>query len=55
MPTDLLQPCAGYTGPLPLSEGQFSDALIAEARGRRCANGKLATVAEILALPNFED
>ncbi len=55
VPTDLLQPCAGYTGPLPLSEGQFSDALIAEARGRRCANGKLATVAEILALPNFED
>ena len=54
-PPDLLQPCAGYPGPLPQSEGQISDALIAEARGRRCANGKLATVAEILALPILED
>jgi len=45
---DLLQPCVGYTGPVPSSEGQISDALIAEARGRNCANGKLATVAEIL-------
>ncbi|WP_417701971.1 hypothetical protein [Pseudophaeobacter sp.] len=48
VPADLLQPCAGYTGPLPQTEGQISDALIAEARGRRCANGKLATVAEVL-------
>jgi hypothetical protein len=55
VPPDLLQPCAGYTGPLPQSEGQISDALIAEARGRSCANGKLAAVAEILAAPNFED
>ncbi|MEP1496399.1 hypothetical protein [Pseudophaeobacter sp.] len=55
VPADLLQPCAGYTGPVPQSEGQFSDALIAEARGRSCANGKLAAVAEILAAPNFED
>ncbi|WP_417714355.1 hypothetical protein [Pseudophaeobacter arcticus] len=55
VPADLLQPCAGYTGPLPQSEGQISDALIAEARGRRCANGRLATVAEILILPILED
>ena len=55
VPADLLQPCAGYTGPVPQSEGQFSDALIAEARGRSCANGKLAAVADILAAPNFED
>jgi hypothetical protein len=55
VPADLLQPCAGYTGPLPQSEGQISDALIAEARGRRCANGKLATVGEILAAPILED
>ncbi|MEP0155210.1 hypothetical protein [Pseudophaeobacter sp.] len=48
MPADLLQACAGYTGPLPQTEGQMSDALIAEARGRSCANGKLATVADIL-------
>jgi hypothetical protein len=55
VPADLLQPCAGYTGPLPQSEGQISDALIAEARGRECANGRLATVAEILTLPILED
>ncbi|MEP1494291.1 hypothetical protein [Pseudophaeobacter sp.] len=48
VPADLLQACAGYTGPLPQTEGQMSDALIAEARGRSCANGKLATVADIL-------
>ncbi|MEQ3670202.1 hypothetical protein [Pseudophaeobacter sp.] len=48
VPADLLQACAGYTGPLPQTEGQMSDALIAEAQGRACANGKLATVAEIL-------
>jgi len=51
VPADLLQPCAGYTGPLPQTEGQISDALIAEARGRSCANAKLATVAEILNHP----
>ena len=55
VPPNLLQPCSGYIGPLPQSEGQISDALIAEARGRRCANGRLATVAEILAASNFED
>lgn len=55
VPPDLLQPCAGYTGPLPQSEGQISDALIAEARGRSCANGKLATVGEILAAPILKD
>ncbi len=48
VPADLLQPCAGYTGPLPRTEGQISDALVAETKGRACANGRLATVAEIL-------
>ena len=51
VPADLLRPCTGYTGPLPQSEGQISDALVAEARGRNCANSKLATVAEILVDP----
>ena len=51
VPADLLQPCAGYTGPQPQSEGQISDALIAEAQGRACANDKLTTVAEILRGP----
>ena len=31
VPADLLQPCAGYSGPVPATEGQISDALIAEA------------------------
>ena len=48
VPADLLQPCAGYTGPVPQTEGQISEALIAEAKGRGCANGKLAAIAEIL-------
>ena len=48
VPADLLQPCAGYTGPFPRSEGQFSEAMIAEARGRACANGRLATVGKML-------
>ena len=51
VPADLLTPCAGYTGPVPTTEGQLSNALIAEAQGRGCANGKLATVAEILQIP----
>ncbi len=49
VPADLLPPCAGYTGLVPTTEGQLSNALVAEAQGRSCANGKLATVAEILA------
>lgn len=55
VPPDLLQPCAGYTGPLPQSEGQISDSLIAEARGRHCANGRLKTVADILTPPILKD
>ena len=48
VPADLLQGCAGYTGPVPQDEGQLSDALVAEMRGRHCANGKLAAIDEIL-------
>lgn len=48
VPANLLQPCSGYTGPLPRTEGQISDALVAEAKGRACANGRLATIGEIL-------
>ena len=51
VPADLLQPCAGYTGPPPRTEGQISDALVAEAKGRTCANGRLATIGEILKDP----
>jgi hypothetical protein len=48
VPADLLMPCGGWTGPVPQTEGQYSDALVAEVRGRYCANGKLAAISEIL-------
>ena len=48
VPADLLQPEPGYTGPVPQTEGQLSDALIAERRSRQAANAKLTTIGEIL-------
>lgn len=48
VPADLLRPCSGYIGPMPRTEGQLSDALIAEARGRACANARLGAVRQIL-------
>ncbi len=52
VPADLVTPCPGYTGPVPTTEGQLSNALIAEAQGRGCANGKLEAVDEILERPS---
>jgi hypothetical protein len=49
VPPGLLQPCLGYRGPVPVSEGQISDALLAEAIGRDCANNRLATLNKIIA------
>lgn len=48
VPEDLLRPCPGYTGPLPRTEGQLSDAVIAEARGRACANARIEAIAAIV-------
>ena len=48
VPADLLQGCAGWTGPRPSNEGQWADAAWAEMRGRYCANGRIETIAEIL-------
>jgi hypothetical protein len=48
VPADLLTPCAGWQGPVPLTEGQWVDATAQERRGRICANGKLASVAQIV-------
>ncbi len=45
---DLLQPAPGYSGPPPRTDGELSDALIAEVRGRKLANSRIATIAEIL-------
>jgi hypothetical protein len=48
VPADLLRPCEGYGGPVPRTEGQLSEALIAEVRGRACANAKLEALKQIL-------
>lgn len=48
VPADLLQTAPGYSGPYPQTEGQLSDALVAEAKGRALANSRLQTIAEIL-------
>lgn len=45
----LLLPCDGWTGPVPETEGQLADAILAEKRGRACANGRLQAVGEVLA------
>lgn len=48
VPDDLLRGCAGYQGPFPATDGQASDAWVAEARGRVCANGRIEAIREIL-------
>ena len=48
VPLDLLRPCPGHIGPMPKTEGQLATALIAEARGRACANARLSTIDTIL-------
>ena len=48
VPVDLLQTCPGYTGPTPNTEGLISDVLVAEMRGRYCANSRSEAIAEIL-------
>jgi len=48
VPADLLRPAPGYAGPMPVTEGQLSHALVAEARGRRQANAQIAAISEIL-------
>ena len=48
VPADLLQGCPGYLGPFPETDGQISDAHVAEWAGRLCANGRLAAIDKIL-------
>ena len=52
---DLLRPCSGYRGSFPVTEGQLSDALLAEAQGRSCANAKLGAINEILKSSELPD
>ena len=42
-------PCGGYTGPTPVTKGQFSKAIIAEVAGRRCDETKLQGFATFIA------
>ncbi|WP_206601138.1 hypothetical protein [Pseudophaeobacter leonis] len=48
VPTDLVTPVQAILARCRQLRAELSNALIAEAQGRGCANGKLATVAEIL-------
>lgn len=46
-PADLFQPCEGWAGAAPVTERQLLLAAQAEIAGRRCANERLAALAEI--------
>ncbi|GAB1361845.1 hypothetical protein MASR1M32_10810 [Rhodobacter sp.] len=48
IPADLLQPCPGWRGPTPRTDGQFGDAAAAEKRGRERCNSQLAAIAAIV-------
>ena len=50
IPADLLVTCPGWSGPVPQTQGQLIDAAHAEQTGRRCANGKLTAIAEIVTI-----
>lgn len=47
----LLQPCPGWQGPTPRTEGELIDAAAAERRGRLRCNAQLASIETILNLP----
>ncbi len=51
IPTDLMEPEPGWTGPVPQTEGQLVDAALAEKTGRLRANEKLGTIREIVVGP----
>lgn len=48
IPADLLVGCPGWQGSTPVTKGALIDAAHAEQTGRRCANEKIATIAEIV-------
>lgn len=49
IPADLLVQRDGWTGPVPVTDGQFSDALFATEQARRQLNGQIAAIADIQA------
>lgn len=48
IPPDLLQPCAGWNGKAPETEGELFDAVLAERRGRLMCNGQIDAIREIV-------
>ncbi|MFO1203000.1 MAG: hypothetical protein U1E58_10240 [Tabrizicola sp.] len=47
IPAELLDPCPGWQGKRPETEGQLIRAAAAEKGGRLCANSKLASIAKL--------
>lgn len=47
IPAELLDPCPGWQGKRPETEGQLIRAALAEKGGRLCANSKLASIARL--------
>lgn len=47
----LLQPCPGWQGPTPRTEGELVDAAAAERRGRMRCNAQLSSIEMIFNLP----
>lgn len=47
IPADMLQPCAGWTGRSPETQGELLRAALAERSGRLCANEKLESVRQV--------
>lgn len=47
IPAELLDPCPGWQGRRPATEGELIRAALAEKGGRRCANSKLAAIAAL--------
>lgn len=47
IPAELVEPCPGWQGARPATEGQLIRAALAEKGGRQCANGKLAAIAAL--------
>lgn len=47
IPADLLTGCPGYTGQVPRTERDIVLVVVAEKRGRECANAKIETIAQM--------
>lgn len=50
IPPGMLQPCAGWTGRPPETQGELLRTALAERTGRLCANEKLGSIAALMQL-----